>query len=69
MDVAMFVVRLQVFEKVCKYVRVPLVKNPVRLFEHKVEVSFRIEEKLRKEFWNKRSTINNVKCEFNEDLI
>ena len=49
-DVPALVVRLQVLEEVREDVAVPFIEDPVRLLEHKVEVSLRMSEQVCEEF-------------------
>ena len=49
-DAALVVVGLQVLEEVREHVRVALVKDPVGLFEHEVEVTLRVLQQRREKF-------------------
>ena len=57
-NVPALVVRLQVLEEVREDVAVPLIEDPVRLLEHKVEVSFGMGKQVCEEFWKGRTDVS-----------
>ena len=50
-NVPVFVIILEVFEKVGENIRISLVKDPVSFLEHKVEISLGAGQQLGEEVW------------------